>query len=185
MFQPENLSQDRCWKITGFIQKSVFNKGRFVSAHYNMDLFSFLNKELESVASITCFSLVKPRFYSDAITASLEIKAGEIPRDWFIRIEPSNRSPSPLFPQQHFHHSENWTTQGALMDGNPEPWAVLSWGLGWLVRWREVRVGVEGRFSLAFLHSEQVREANTNLFHEPCAVRQGHEQPGRHSEPRC
>lgn len=39
-------------------------------------------------------------------------------------------------------------------------------------------MGVEGCFSLAFLHSEQVRKANTNLFHELCAVRQGHEQPG-------
>lgn len=44
---------------------------------------------------------------------------------------------------------------------------------------------VEGCFSLAFLHSEQVREASTNLFHEPCAVRQGHGQPGQHSEARC
>lgn len=64
------------------------------------------------------------------------MKAGEIPRDWFTRIEPSNRSPSPLFPGSVF------TTQRIGRLG--EPWwtatlsrAVRSRGLGWRVRWGE------------------------------------------------
>lgn len=49
-------------KSQALSRNQFLTKGRFVSADSNMNLFSFLNKELESVASITCFSLVKPRF---------------------------------------------------------------------------------------------------------------------------
>lgn len=114
---------DRCWKITSrFYLQTQTKEDLCLCLKYGP--FSFQKKELESVASITCFSLVKPRFYSDAITPSLEIKAGEIPRDWFIRIEPSNRSLSPLFfpaafsPLWELHDTES-------LDGR-QPWATLS-----------------------------------------------------------
>lgn len=52
--------------------------------------------------------------------------------------------PEPPFSRQHSQHSVNWTTQGALIDSNPGPWAVLSLGPRAVggVRWGEVRVRV-------------------------------------------
>lgn len=159
-----------------FIKKSVFNKGGLVPFH---SLRTFLFSE--QGAGKCCVNHMFQFSQTDVITASLEIKAEEIPRDWFIRIKPSNRSLSPFLPGSIF------TAQG--IGQLREPWwtaalshAVLSRGPRVDVKWGR---RAEDSFSLAFLHSEQVREANTNLFHEPCALRQGHEQLGWHSEARC
>lgn len=116
----------------------IKKSGKFCAS--SLLIWTFFSFQEEQGAGKCCvnhmFQFSQVFFYSDAIVAkkksSLEIKAGEIPRDWFILIEPSNRSLScnpPLFFSRH--HSENWTTQESLMDS--EPWATLSChgGLGW------------------------------------------------------
>lgn len=59
-------------------------------------------------------------------------------------------------PPQQRHRSDSRTTSAGRTS---EPRAELSRGLA--------AVGRGGGWGLAFLHGEQVREANANGFHEP------------------
>lgn len=84
------------------------------------------------------------------------------------------------FPEQRFHHPEIPSTQ----DGNPSAPSLPVSGNG-------VRRGDGGGrrllLPLAGISAQRAGEgeANAHLFREPCALRRGQEQPGRHSEAQC
>lgn len=109
----------------------------------------------------------------------LEIKAEEILWDWFASRLPID--PQVPLSQQCFHRSNKLDESGVLDGCPPLAGVLLSQDLGLWVVWGESS-RVNGGVSLASVHSDQVREeANSNLFHEPWAMHQGHEQPCQHS----
>lgn len=105
------------------------------------DLFSLRNKELERLASIICFSLDEPRFYSDK---SRRDSRGLIHSQGAFQLISERR-----FPGSDLISQENWTTQGGMMDSNHAPrcpvmealggargemrWEKEVWDLGWAI----------------------------------------------------
>lgn len=130
---------------------------------------------------IVKWALVNLGFCSAAIEPWNKSKR-EISWHWLIKL--SNPSLSlPFFPQQSCHCSENQQLRQPWWTATLSPELSCHEASQWWVRRGEGLLGGSWwLLSLACPHSEQVKEANTNLFHELRVLRQGHKLAGQHSE---